>query len=103
MPSHTLQSSSLSRSLPATPTATPSSENQNRLWKVANDFEAIFVQMMLESMRKTLNPSARLIPQNTAERIFEDFLYEERAQEIAETQKIGLAEMIYQQYSRYTP
>jgi flagellar protein FlgJ len=68
--------------------------------EVCYQFESIFVNMMLREMRKTLN-KYRLIPQNPAEEIFNDMLYQEYALKIAKSEQLGLAKIIYEQYSKY--
>lgn len=76
-------------------------ENElKRLKEVCYQFESIFINMMLREMRKTLN-KYRLIPENNAEEIFTDMLYQEYALKIAKSEKLGFAKMIYEQYSKY--
>ncbi|TVR68596.1 MAG: muramidase [Spirochaetaceae bacterium] len=77
----------------------PSGTEQEQLKQVAQDFEAIFIKQMLDSMRSTLNPENRLIDTGMAGEFYEDMLYDEYAQLMAKTGGFGLAEMIVKQHS----
>ena len=68
-----------------------------KLREASQDFEAIFIKLMLDAMRKTV-PKGGLIDGGMAEDIFEDLLYEERAKIMAKTGSLGLADMIYNKY-----
>ncbi|PIE04616.1 MAG: hypothetical protein CSA76_03310 [Spirochaetales bacterium] len=74
-----------------------SAENRE-LKEVCEEFEAIFVKMMLDSMRKTLSDDT-LIPKNAGEKLFEDQLYDEYAKKISRTARLGIASMMYSQLS----
>lgn len=77
----------------------PKGTEQDQLRQVAEDFEAIFMKQMLDSMRSTLNPENRLVDTGMAGEFYEDMLYDEYAQLMAKTGGIGLAEMIVKQHS----
>ena len=66
------------------------------LREVCEEFEALFVKMMLDSMRRTLSDDT-LIPKNQGEKLFEDELYSEYAVSISRTANLGLADMMYSQ------
>ena len=72
---------------------------QAKLQQACQDFEAIFIKQMLDSMRKTVNKTS-LFGRNMAEDIFEDMLYDEYAKEMAQTTDLGIAEMMYKQLSQ---
>ncbi len=74
------------------------SADETELREVCEDFEAMFVKMMLDSMRKTLSDDT-LIPKNQGEKLFEDELYGEYAKSISQTANLGLADMMYSQLS----
>ena len=76
----------------------PQGGADTQLREVAEDFEAIFVKQMLESMRGTLNPDNRLVDTGMAGDIFEDMLYDEYASIMAKTGGFGLADLIVDQY-----
>ncbi len=74
------------------------SSDEAELRKVCDDFEALFVKMMLDSMRETLNDNS-LIPKNASEKMFEEQLFDEYAQKIGKTADFGIADIMYNQMS----
>jgi len=80
--------------------ATESSGDQSRLEQVSEDFEALFVQQMLGSMRETLNKENDLFYGGMAQDHFQDMLYKEYAKMIAKRGDFGIAEMIQSQYGK---
>ncbi len=72
------------------------------LKKACQDFEAIFIKQMLNSMRKTVVPSD-LTKRNMGEDIFEDMLYDKYAEKMAETAGLGVGDMMFAQLSRQLP
>jgi len=71
--------------------------NRNdELYKVSQDFEAIFIKQMLNVMRKSVSKTG-LMDGGMAEDIFEDMLYDEYAKKMAESGSFGIADMIYRQ------
>lgn len=86
------------RVTPAQPAAKKSGtiDKNSKLFKVSQEFEAIFIKQMLNTMRKTVNKSG-LLDGGQAEEIFEDMLYDNYAQSMAETANFGLADSIYRQ------
>ena len=87
----TLQANSLKK-LPETKGVS----DDTRLREAANDFEAIFIQQMLKTMRKTTFESD-LLPKSEGEKIFQSLLDEQYALLSARSGSLGLGEMIYQQ------
>ena len=67
-----------------------------KLRDAANDFEAIFINQMLKTMRKTSFESD-LLPKSEGEKVFQSLLDEQYAQISAKSGSLGLGEMIYQQ------
>jgi soluble lytic murein transglycosylase-like protein len=63
-------------------------------WKVAQDFEAIFVHQMLKSMRNTVPKDEDM---STGRRIFTEMLDEQIANTASRTGSFGLANIIYRQ------
>jgi flagellar protein FlgJ len=76
----------------------PQGNSEDQLRQVAEDFEAIFVKQMLESMRGTLNPENRLVDTGMAGDFFEDMLDDEYAAIMSKTAGFGLANLIVDQY-----
>jgi flagellar protein FlgJ len=85
-------SASITSPSPVKPTVDKSSE----LYKVCQDFEALFIKQMLNAMRKTVEKNG-LLDGGMSEDIFEDMLYDEYAKKMAQTAQFGLAETMYLQ------
>ena len=60
------------------------------------EFEAIFIQSMFKSMRKTI-PEGGLFEKDTAHEIYQDMLDSEISKEISRKQSMGLADQMYRQ------
>ncbi len=60
------------------------------------DFEAIFIKMMLDSMKATV-PERSLFGKNQGEEYFEDMLYDEYAKSISRTDTFGISDAMYRQ------
>ena len=73
-------------------------DKTSRLYKVSQEFEAIFIKQMLNVMRKSVAKTG-LMDGGMAEEFFEDMLYDEYAKKMAETGSFGIADMIYRQLS----
>jgi flagellar protein FlgJ len=73
-------------------------DRSSKLYKVSQEFEAIFIKQMLNVMRKSVSKTG-LLDGGMAEEIFEDFLYDEYAKKMAESGAFGISEMIYRQLS----
>jgi flagellar protein FlgJ len=74
----------------------PTVDKSSELYKVCLDFEAIFIKQMLNVMRKTVEKNG-LLDGGMSEDIFEDMLYDEYANKMAQTAQFGLAETMYLQ------
>ena len=70
--------------------------NEQKLRKAASDFEAIFAQQMLKSMRDATLKSD-LIKASEGERVFREMLDQHRSEQLADSGSLGLGEMIYKQ------
>lgn len=77
----------------------PLEEENPELRKVAKQFEAVFINQMIGAMRKTV-PSGGLIPESNAERVFKGMLDSENAQRMADSEQLGLSQMIYEHLLR---
>ena len=71
-------------------------DKSSKLYKVSQEFEAIFIKQMLNVMRKSVSKTG-LLDGGMAEEIFEDMLYDEYAKNMAESGSFGIADMIYRQ------
>ena len=67
-----------------------------KLREAANEFEAIFIQQMLKTMRKT-SLESEFIKKSEGEKIFRSMLDEQYAILSAKSGSLGLGEMIFQQ------
>lgn len=88
----TVSSVGTANAVPTRQTVDTSSE----LYKVCLDFEAIFIKQMLNVMRKTVDKGG-LLDGGIGADYWEDMLYDEYAQKMAETAQFGLAETMYLQ------
>ncbi len=73
---------------------------RKRLYDAAVEFQAVFLNMMLKSMRSTLNREQDILHGGRTQEIFEDMLYDEYSRTLSRTERFGLAEEIYRQFSR---
>ena len=70
--------------------------DEQKLREAASDFEAIFAQQMLKSMRDATLKSD-LIKVSEGERVFREMLDQHRSEQLADSGSLGLGEMIYKQ------
>ncbi len=73
---------------------------KKRLQEASYDLEAIFVNMLLKEMRKSIEKTG-MFHGGYAEDMWDDMLYDEYARNIARSNKFGMASMIYNQMERY--
>ena len=64
--------------------------------QACDDFEALFIKIMLDSMKATV-PERSLLKKNQGEEYFEDMLYDEYAKTMSRTDDFGLSEAMYRQ------
>jgi len=74
----------------------PSQSSDAQKWKVAQDFEAMFIHQMLKSMRNTVPKDEEM---STGRRIFTEMLDEQIANTASRTGSFGLANIIYRELS----
>lgn len=74
-------------------------EDAEKLQEVCKEFEAIFLNMMLKQMRRTV-PEGNLVEKSFAREMYESMQDEEMAKEMAKGRGIGLAQELYKQLSR---
>ena len=77
----------------------PVINRESDLYKVSQDFEALFIKQMLDVMRKTIHKEDDLLGGGFGQDVYEDMLYDQYAKKIAATAQFGLADMIYRQVS----
>ncbi len=76
--------------------------DRTSLKRSCQEFEAIFIQSMFKSMRKTL-PDGGLFTKDNAHAIYQDMFDQEIATEISKKQSMGLADQMYRQLEKYLP
>lgn len=69
-------------------------EEHPEVRKVAKQFEALFVNQMISAMRKTVVKGG-LVPESNAERVYQSMLDSQHAERMADTEQLGLSQMIY--------
>jgi len=79
-------------------TAPGPTEEQRKLKNACGDLEAVFLNYLLRSMRKTV-PKADLFGSAREEEFFRDMMDAEISSTAARTQSLGIADMLYRQLS----
>lgn len=69
------------------------------LKQVSKDFEAIYINMLLKSMRKTV-PDTGLFGNDSASDTYQEMFDEQLAVQMSQGQGFGLADVIYRQLSK---
>ncbi|AHH04627.1 Flagellar protein flgJ [Borrelia miyamotoi] len=72
-------------------------KNNLKIYTAALEFETIFIEQMLKSIKNSLKKENNLINGGQTEEIFEDMLYSERAKQIAKSKSFRLADLISNQ------
>lgn len=76
-------------------------DKSSKLYEQAQEFESLFVKMMLSEMKKSVN-KAGMIDGGMAEDIFSDMLYDEYAKSMTKNAGFGLADQVYLQLTDYS-
>ncbi len=76
-------------------------QSSDELKKVCRDFESIFVNQLMQQMRRTI-PKEGLLGGGKAEEIYTTMQDAEMAKNISQQRGIGLADVLYRQLSRLT-
>lgn len=79
---------------------TTGGRNNKKLMKVCKDFESIFVNQLLKSMRKTLNKKNNLVHGGFAEEVFTDMLYTKYSQKAVQSGDFGFANTLYDHFDQ---
>jgi Rod binding domain-containing protein len=74
----------------------PAPKRDPKLWKVSQQFEAIFVQQMLEAMHKSV-PHSGFLPNGFAEQVHESMFDQAVADDISKVSGLGIASAIYRE------
>ncbi len=73
-------------------------DRSSELYKQIQEFESIFVNMMVKEMRATVGKEY-IMNGGQAEEIFSDMLYDEYSKGMTKASNFGLADAIYRQLS----
>jgi flagellar protein FlgJ len=79
-----------------------SQRDKKSLKKSCEGFEAIFIQSLFKSMRKTVIDGG-VFKKDNATAIYQDMFDQEVAKNISQKQSVGLAEQMYRQIERKSP
>ncbi|MBN2809593.1 MAG: rod-binding protein [Deltaproteobacteria bacterium] len=71
-------------------------ERDAKLQKACQGFEAIFLNVILQEMRKSI-PEDGLLPTSNASRTWQQLFDNQLAENLASRQEMGVAKMLYQQ------
>lgn len=80
----------------------PKGQFDNKLYAATVNFEAIFVNQMLDSMRQTVGHSG-LLGGGIARNIYNDMLYQQYSVMLAKNAHFGLARLLYNELSGTPP
>ncbi len=75
-------------------------KQEKELKETTQDFESIFLKMMIDAMDKTISREDNPFYGGNAEDVFRGMLNEERAKDMSENGGLGLADLMYQQLSK---
>lgn len=81
--------------------AAKSSGETSDLRDAANQLEAVFINMLMKTMRSTVSDSEGIFKKSEAEKMFEGMLDEEYAAKMSEAGGIGISDMIFDQFEKY--
>ena len=73
-------------------------KDDKKLRETCQEFESMFVNLMLKEMRKTI-PESDFMPQSFATQTFEEMYDEEIAKSVSKGKGIGIADAMYRQMS----
>jgi Rod binding domain-containing protein len=72
-------------------------DKKSKLYEQCQEFESIFVKMMLKEMRSSVDKSDSLISGGWAEDIYQDMLDDQYSATMAKKAGFGLADQLYKQ------
>ena len=75
---------------------------RRKLKEACKQFEAIFIEYMLKTMRKTVQKSD-LFKREFAEEIYSSILDQKIAEKVADSKGLGLAELLYKELEKWLP
>ncbi|MDX8410075.1 MAG: rod-binding protein [Mariprofundales bacterium] len=92
---------SIHSAAPASRTAPPAEGSRDeKLWQVSLKFEAMFMQQMMASMRKSV-PESGFLPHGFAEKSYESMMDQAIADSGSKQGALGIASAVYQQLNQH--
>jgi flagellar protein FlgJ len=91
-----IRSISENNSLSASNVQKSNKVDEEKLRKACMDFESIFTQHLLKTMRQTI-PASGIFGENAGKTIFESLFDQELGRSLARQRGLGLGRMIYEQ------
>lgn len=85
-------------SAPASPEA---ARQREKLKKATQEFEAVFIGMMLKQMRKSLTGGGALFGSSNESKLYQDMLDDSVAQRMSQTGDFGLAKKLEESMARF--
>jgi len=76
------------------------SGDTSELRKATDELEAIFINMMMKSMRSTITETDGIFKKSESEKMFQEMLDEEYANSMAASGGIGISDMIFKQFEQ---
>jgi len=76
------------------------SGDTTELRKATDELEAIFINMMMKSMRSTITETDGIFKKSESEKMFQEMLDEEYANNMAASGGIGISDMIFKQFEQ---
>lgn len=77
------------------------SGDTEKLREVSDQLEAVFINMMMKTMRQSIPETDGIFKKSEAEKMFQSMLDEEYANNLASAGGIGLSDMIFDQMEKY--
>ncbi len=75
-------------------------DKKSKLFEQCQEFESIFVKMMLKEMRNSVDKSDSLLSGGWAEDIYSDMLDDQYSKTMAKSAGFGLADQLYKQLAQ---
>ena len=75
-------------------------DKKSKLYAQCQEFESIFVKMMLKEMRSSVDKSDSLLSGGWAEDIYSDMLDDEYSKSMAKNAGFGLSDQLYKQLAQ---
>lgn len=66
-----------------------------------DQLEAVFIQMMMKTMRNSIPESEGIFKKSEAEKMFSEMLDDEYAKKMSEAGGIGISDMLFDQFEKY--